>query len=162
MKKTFYFTLFIFFVTLNIYSGGIVEYNGKNYVYSIYSGGIAAAYSAKENLSEYNLNPAVYDKKLYFIGPMQPLKLNDIILRGHIQSGDKFFISDNYPNTNATYNGPKKDISDSQLVLSKKDNAQICWGIGYSNYGGNIIITDLIVNEKELKILKSKLKEIKQ
>jgi hypothetical protein len=151
MKK-----LLVFFVliasTNNLFAAAIHDYNGQKHALLKEIGEFVINYALKKDIPT-DFSPAIHDNKLYFIGGTFPVNDSEILKRGYVQSGDKFLLSKTFPDVLAVYQGPRKEIKNSFIAARK-----VCWGIGYSVYGGEIIITELILSDEELEKLKQTLK----
>jgi hypothetical protein len=153
--KNHLFVLIFFLITFNSFAGGIYEYNGKNYLYSPYSGNYAVAYENEEHQEQVNQYSAViYNRNFYFIGLGMPTDGEDVFEKGCIENGDRFVISDNHPEILAVYNGPRKQIP------SGIKNTEPFVVVGYATIGNGIFLTEIILNNEELTLLESKLREI--
>jgi hypothetical protein len=157
MKKTLIIAVLVLTAGA-VFAGGINEYKGKKYLCSMYGGNFATAYANKDDLSDYDLSAVIdTNKNLYFISLATVVTADMVLKRGHIQSGDKFKISDTHPNTLGIYNGPNKFLNIRGDLINGA-----CWVVGYATQGKGIVLTEIIVNDAEFKILESSLKEASQ
>jgi hypothetical protein len=157
MKKTVMLIAIFVLVAGAVFAAAINEYKGKKYLCSMYGGNFAAAYENKDDLGEYDLSTAIDNKNFYFISLATVVTQDMVLKRGYIQNGDKFKISDNYPNTLGIYNGPNKSLNIRGDLVNGT-----CWVVGYATQGKGIVLTEIIVNDAEFKILENSLKEISQ
>jgi hypothetical protein len=148
MKKPILISSILGFMAVNVFAAAIQEHNGENYIVSILGGSYAVAYANRININEefdFNFDPAIHDNKLNFIGVIAPLNPNEVLRRGFIQNGDKFLLSNDFPNILATYIGVRRSTNNTFIERDERN----CWGIGYSIYGGEIYIIELILTQEE-------------
>jgi hypothetical protein len=116
---------------------GVIIFAGGN------AGIIAQQYALQENIRQKNkVEPAIYENTLYFMGPVQPVNIQEVLTRGYIQDGDNFLFSNDYPNT-GVYTGPRRNTRD--LLSSDKSH---CYAIGYAVSGGAITIVELMTAQE--------------
>jgi len=142
---------FLVLLTVNIFAGGIQEHRGRSYFVSIFGGAYAVGFSngTLEKDVLVDLRPAITNNQFHFIGiiAIAPANLDEVLRRGYIQSGDKFLLSNDFPNTLAIYTGVRRSINNTFLEREERN----CWGFGYSIYGGRnkIYINELILTQEE-------------
>jgi hypothetical protein len=152
MKKSV-ITICFFLAAAASFAGGIVEYKGQKYLYSPYAGNFAIAYETGEDLSTYQIDMAIKGGNLYFIGLGIPVNKDSILARGSVQNGDTFYLSDD-SKLEAVYKGKKKQFDKTSI-----ENG--AWTvIGYSTKHKGVVITEVLVSQKEYDALESEIKEV--
>jgi hypothetical protein len=147
MKKEVFLLAFLVLFTVNIFAGGIQEHGGQNYFISILGGAYAVGFSdgSLEEDVLVDLRPAIVNNQFHFFGIIAPANPDEVLRRGYFQNGDKFLLTDEFPNILATYIGVHRNTSNTFIEREERN----CWGFGYSIYRGQIYITELILTQEE-------------